>query len=87
MQRARVIDAELMEYDREFVHQCDIDVALGVFDDFGGFGDLDRRGAMDPGYVLRCLREKACGSAMLLKPCANESAVDIALTDCAIDLN
>jgi hypothetical protein len=52
-----VIDAELMEDDRQFIHQRNIDVALGILDNLGGFGDLARRGAMNPGYVLRCLRE------------------------------
>ena len=57
MQRARVIDTELMEDDRQFVHQRDIDVALGIFDNLGGLGDLDRRGAMrnrQPGPNLCC---------------------------------
>ena len=33
----------------ELVHERDIDVALGVLDDFGGFGGLDRGGAEDAG--------------------------------------
>ena len=38
-------DADFVEDDGEFVHERDIEVALGVFDDFGGFGDFDGRGA------------------------------------------
>jgi len=49
------IDAELMEDDRQFVHQGDIDVALGIFDNLGGFGDLDRRGAMHSGLDNRLI--------------------------------
>jgi hypothetical protein len=30
-----------MKDQRQFVHQRDIEVALGVFDDLGGFGHLD----------------------------------------------
>jgi hypothetical protein len=38
------VDADLVEDHREFVHQGDVEVALGVFDDLGGFGDLDGAG-------------------------------------------
>jgi hypothetical protein len=33
----------------EFVHQGDVEVALGVLDDLGGFGDLDGAGRVDAG--------------------------------------
>jgi len=46
---ARGIDPEAMENNRQFVHQRDIDVALGIFDNLGRFGDLDRRGLMHSG--------------------------------------
>ena len=32
---------------RDFVHQRDVEVTLGVLDNLGGFGDLDRRRAVD----------------------------------------
>jgi len=43
------VDAETVEDQGEFVHQGDVEVALGVLDDLGGFGDLDRTGAVHPG--------------------------------------
>ena len=43
------VDADLVEDHREFVHQRDVEVALGVFDDLGGFGHLDRAGRVDAG--------------------------------------
>ena len=43
------VDTEAMEDQGEFVHQGDIEVALGVFDDLGGFGDLDRAGLVRAG--------------------------------------
>ena len=36
------MDLEAIEDDGEFVHQRDIEVALGVFDNLRGFGHLDR---------------------------------------------
>ena len=39
-----------MENDRQFIHQRNIDVALGILDNLGGFRHLDRRGAMHPGF-------------------------------------
>jgi hypothetical protein len=44
------VDVELVEYDREFVHQGDVEIALGVFDDLGGLGGLDGTGAVDVGF-------------------------------------
>ena len=40
-------DADLAEDLRDLVHEGDVDVALSVFDDLGGLGGLDRRGAED----------------------------------------
>ena len=40
-------DAHAVEDDRELVHQGDVQIALGVLDHLGGFGDLDARGAVD----------------------------------------
>ena len=37
------IDADAFEDDTELIDERDVDVALGVFDDFGGFGNLDAR--------------------------------------------
>ena len=39
------VDADLMEDQRELVHQRDVEIALRVLDHLGCFGDLDRRGA------------------------------------------
>ena len=38
------IEVQLMKQDGEFVHEGDIEVALGVLDDLGGFCDLDAGG-------------------------------------------
>src|SRR5699024_71245 len=46
--RSRV-QAQSGEQHGQFVDKGDIDVTLGVFDDLGGFGDLDRRGAVSAG--------------------------------------
>ena len=35
------VDADAVEDERQFVHQRDVEVALGVLDDLGRFGDLD----------------------------------------------
>ncbi len=43
------IDIERLEDQRQFVHECDVEIALGVLDHLGGFGDLDRRRAMNAG--------------------------------------
>ena len=40
------VDVELVEEDGEFVDEGDVDVALGVLDDLGGFGDADAGGAV-----------------------------------------
>ena len=37
------VDAHPVEDEGEFVYQCDVDVALGVLDDLGRFGNLDAR--------------------------------------------
>ena len=42
-EHVRGSDAEPVEDQRELVHQRDVEVALGVLDDLGGLGDLDRR--------------------------------------------
>ena len=49
------IDAELMKDGGQFVHEGDIEIALRVFDDLGGFGDLDRRRAVDAGLDHRTI--------------------------------
>ena len=49
LQHFQGVDADLVENDRQFVHQCDVQVALGIFDDLGGFSDLDARGGVNPG--------------------------------------
>ncbi len=41
------IDVQRLKDQRQFVHECDIEIALCIFDDLGGFGDLDGRSAMD----------------------------------------
>jgi hypothetical protein len=43
------IDADAVENDRQFVHQGDVQVALRVLDDLGGFGHLDARRRIDAG--------------------------------------
>ena len=43
------VDADLVEDHGEFVHQGDVEVALGVLDDLGGFGNLDGAGRVDAG--------------------------------------
>jgi len=43
------VDAELVEDQRQLIHQGDVEVALGVLDDFGGFGDADAAGRMGAG--------------------------------------
>ncbi len=43
------VDADLVKDDGQFVHQGDIEIALGVFDDFGGFCHFDTGGPVDTG--------------------------------------
>ena len=43
------IDIERLEDQRQFVHEGDVEIALGVFDHLGRFGDLDRGRAMNAG--------------------------------------
>ena len=43
------VDAEFAEDQRQFVHQGDVEVALGVLDDLGRFGDADAAGAVGAG--------------------------------------
>ena len=40
------IDTEFIENDCQFVHKCDIDITLRIFDDFCRFGHFDRRNEM-----------------------------------------
>ncbi len=49
LQHFQGVDAETVEDEGEFVHQGDVEVALGVFDDLGGFGDFDAAGVVDAG--------------------------------------
>ena len=41
LQHFQGVDAELVEQDRQVVDQGDVEVALGVLDHLGRFGDLD----------------------------------------------
>ena len=43
------IDSKFLKNGREFIHEGDVEIALGVFDDLCGFGDFDRGRAMDAG--------------------------------------
>ena len=43
------VDAELAEDEAELVHERNVDVALGVFDDLGGFGHADAAGLVGAG--------------------------------------
>ena len=43
------VDAEFAEDQRQFVHQGDVEVALGVLDNLGRFGDADAAGAVGAG--------------------------------------
>src|SRR5690606_17432819 len=43
------VHAQAREHAGEFVHQRDVDVALGVFDRLGGLGGADVRGQMRTG--------------------------------------
>ena len=43
------VDVERLENQRQLVHERDVEVALGVFDHLGRFGDLDRGRAVDAG--------------------------------------
>ena len=45
LQDLQGVDAELAEDHRQFVHQGDVEVALGVLDHLGGLGDADAAGA------------------------------------------
>jgi hypothetical protein len=40
------IDSNLVENNRQFVHQCNVQVALRVLDHLAGLGDLDACGAV-----------------------------------------
>ena len=46
-QHLQGIDAQALENDGQFVHQGDVQVALGVLDDLGRLGHLDAGGAVD----------------------------------------
>src|SRR5690606_20628622 len=50
------IQAELMKDDGELVHQSDVEVSLGILDDFGRLCDLDRGRAMGPRRDYRCIK-------------------------------
>jgi hypothetical protein len=43
------VDAELVEQQGQLVHERDVEVALGVLDDLGGFGDADATGRVGAG--------------------------------------
>ena len=49
LQHFQGVDAQLAEDQRQFVHQGDVEVALGVLDDLGGLGDADAAGKVSPG--------------------------------------
>ena len=49
LQDLQGVDAELAEDQRQFVHQGDVEVALGVLDDLGRLGDADAAGHMGAG--------------------------------------
>ena len=48
LQHVQGVDAQLVEDQCQLIHQGDIEVALGVLDDLGGFGHLDAGGAVHP---------------------------------------
>src|SRR4029078_9514618 len=43
------VDADLVEDQRELIHQRDVQIALRVLDDLRGLGHLDRGGAVHAG--------------------------------------
>jgi hypothetical protein len=49
------IDIEMFEQRRKLVHECDVEIALGILDDLGGFSDLDRRSAVNAGFYHRAI--------------------------------
>ena len=49
------IDAKPVKNGRQLVHECDIEIALRVFDDLGRLGNLDRRRAVDTGLDHRTI--------------------------------
>ena len=49
LQHLQGVDAELAKDQRQFVHQGDVEVALGVLDDLGRLGDADAAGHMGAG--------------------------------------
>src|SRR5258706_11258210 len=46
------VDTHSVEQDGELVHQCNIEVALGVLDHFGGLGDLEARCPYTPTVMM-----------------------------------
>ena len=48
-QHVRGVDAHAREHHRQLVHQCNVQIALGVLDHLGSFGHFDGRGFVDTG--------------------------------------
>ena len=56
LEHVRGADADAVADQRDLVHERDVEVALGVLDDLGGLGDLDRRRPMDARIDDRAVR-------------------------------
>jgi hypothetical protein len=59
------VDAQPLEDLRQFVGQCDVDIALRIFDDLGGFGDANAAGLVctggDDAPIQRIDEIRRCG--------------------------
>ena len=62
------VDANPIEYDAQFVDQCDVDVPLGVLDDFGGLGHFDAGGTMGAGLHNEVIRFRDGIRAFFIRP-------------------
>ena len=65
LQNVDRVDVEGLKHFRQFVHERDVEIALGVLDNFGRFRDLDGRRAVHTGFHNRFIDGsddiKGCG--------------------------
>src|SRR4051794_28565795 len=62
------VDIKPMENGRQLVHKRDIEVALGILDDFGGFGGPDVWRAVNPGRYDRAVHIGDHAERFIIRP-------------------
>ena len=74
LQHFQCINAKPVEYQRQFVDERDVDITLGIFNDFSRFGNTDAAGFVGAGddnalvELIDKLSDFRCGAVIVGTP-------------------